>query len=429
MIACKDHCTFNFLYISFQLRLQLQVLCELRGSLESKGLYWQLGVRYTSFRNPALLQPSRITHVFLKKQRPMYAPFIVTTRRISALLGVLCLLAMHRSPSANAWDLFGKANEAEEDFQPGTIEAFGPVVFKTLMALRYTLLSKPEFALHSATAAAAGIAPLAEPIVAALAATDTVTIPIGAGESTVVVRRDGLNELFVSFQDAGDLGMTEQDWATTSRVPWLESFVYTAEAPTRLLEVFSQLTMPVGPPGAAEPGAAVLVDAIEQVMKNERVLWVTCTGEGAGGGLAILCGVASSLYFPATTVDVITFGTPWLGFNPQFAWAFDRLVNLYYLWPFDSSTQPPEGTEAAAENEYVDGTEALQQLATGGAFGFDRSLTGTPFEARSFTFFALNSHIQMSCLGISSKDRICCRHCTAACGVCIDHINAPLVFF
>ncbi len=25
------------------------------------------------------------------------------------------------------------------------------------------------------------------------------------------------------------------------------------------------------------------------------------------------------------------------GFNPQFSWAFDQLVSLYYVWPFNSS--------------------------------------------------------------------------------------------
>jgi hypothetical protein len=33
-------------------------------------------------------------------------------------------------------------------------------------------------------------------------------------------------------------------------------------------------------------------------------------------------------------VDVITFGTPWAGFNAPFAYAFDYLTTLVYLWPF-----------------------------------------------------------------------------------------------
>lgn len=70
-------------------------------------------------------------------------------------------------------------------------------------------------------------------------------------------------------------------------------------------------------------------------MDGERILWVTCTGKGPGGGLAVLCGLASALYFPGTSVDVITFATPWQGFNPQLAWSFNRLINLYYLWPFN----------------------------------------------------------------------------------------------
>lgn len=130
--------------------------------------------------------------------------------------------------------------------------------------------------------------------------------------------------------------------------------VYTAEAPAALVATFSQLA------GAGANTAGPLTDAVQKVMAGERILWVTCTGEGPGGGLAYLCGLASALYFPGTSVDVITFATPWQGFNPQFSWAFDRLISLYYLWPFNSSsTTPPTAADAAAE------PTAVRQFAQG----------------------------------------------------------------
>lgn len=72
-------------------------------------------------------------------------------------------------------------------------------------------------------------------------------------------------------------------------------------------------------------------------MGSETPLHIIVTGQAAGGGLAALAGPALALAFPQANVDVITFGMPWTGFNPQFSWAFDQLVSLYYVWPFNSS--------------------------------------------------------------------------------------------
>lgn len=102
--------------------------------------------------------------------------------------------------------------------------------------------------------------------------------------------------------------------------------------------------------------------AVQNVMAGERILWATCTGEGPGGGLAVLCGVATALYFPATSVDVITFGMPWAGFNSEFAWAFDRLISVYYLWPFNTSTVPPVKTASGADLGAVNQIAASLEL-------------------------------------------------------------------
>ena len=106
-------------------------------------------------------------------------------------------------------------------------------------------------------------------------------------------------------------------------------------------------------------------------MAGERIFWVTCTGKGAGGGLAVLCGLASALHFPGTSVDVITFATPWQGFNPQLAWSFDRLISLYYFWPFDpaqSLTNLPQNITGLTGAE-LDAT-FVNQVADGCKFFF-----------------------------------------------------------
>ena len=86
-------------------------------------------------------------------------------------------------------------------------------------------------------------------------------------------------------------------------------------------------------------------------MGSDRLAWVTCIGEGTGGSLAQLCGIASALYFPGSSVDVITFDAPWVGYNQQFSWAFDRVISLYYLWEFGLVSLPlsiKTGNETAA---------------------------------------------------------------------------------
>ena len=176
----------------------------------------------------------------------------------------------------------------------------------------------------------------------------------------MVVKRDGLNSLFVSFLD-NDIQAGTTDWASnTTDVPFLET-VSTAQAPASVVAALSQLT-------AGTSTAGPLIQAIEQVMAGERILWVTCSGEGPGGGLAILCGVAASLNFPLAGVDVITFGTPWIGFNPPFAWVFDRQISLFYLWPFTTATEPPPPVSLVPPPQpelWYGGSDELKQLADG----------------------------------------------------------------
>jgi hypothetical protein len=75
-------------------------------------------------------------------------------------------------------------------------------------------------------------------------------------------------------------------------------------------------------------------------MSGERVLRLTCTGNGAGGGLAMLCGLLGELAFPnEARVEVVSFGTPWVGFNSQFAWVFEQFLSQFLLWPFGVETQ------------------------------------------------------------------------------------------
>lgn len=124
--------------------------------------------------------------------------------------------------------------------------------------------------------------------------------------------------------------LIERAWqSNTTNIPWIQPYLPNAKAPASVVDTFAKLV------GTNASAIGPLSEAVNKVMAGERLLHLTCTGEGEGGGLAILCGVFTSLAYPQETfVDVITFGTPWAGFDPQFAWFFDNMVNLFYLWPF-----------------------------------------------------------------------------------------------
>ncbi|KAG7673157.1 hypothetical protein Ndes2526B_g03427 [Nannochloris sp. 'desiccata'] len=231
------------------------------------------------------------------------------------LWAVLILQLAAGVKSFSLGDLFG----SDEDQQTGnvtSVDEYGSVMVKTMQALRYLEIAPEQAGLGS----------------------NEISVPYG-NSSYALVRRDGLNSLYVAFQD-NELGNDTENWATnTQQVPFLHDFVYTAEAPAAVVSTFSQLVFGTTSPGAAPSPSprpsGHLTQAIETVMAGERILWVTCTGKGPSGGLAVLCGLAAALHFPRTSVDVITFATPWQGFNPQLAWSFDRLISLYYFWPFD----------------------------------------------------------------------------------------------
>lgn len=206
--------------------------------------------------------------------------------------------------------------------------AYGPAVTKTMDALRQVTAAAapppgaPPPQPPVASAAGAG-PPLQEP-----AATNPNVRYVNYGpNSYALIQRDGPRSVYISFQDS-ELGNSTASWTTTRRVAFLRDFVYTAEAPARVLFVFNSLE------GNSSGSPGSLISSIQDVMAGDSLLWVTCTGQGPAGGLAILCGLKTALQFPMATIDVVTFGTPWTGFNPQFAWSFDRLINLFYFWPF-----------------------------------------------------------------------------------------------
>lgn len=76
----------------------------------------------------------------------------------------------------------------------------------------------------------------------------------------------------------------------------------------------------------------------------QQLRLVTCTGADAGGmQLAVLCGPWAALRYPRANVDVVTFGAAaWpSALNAPFAWAWQQLVTLHYLWPFELSAVQP----------------------------------------------------------------------------------------
>ncbi|KAL4418931.1 hypothetical protein ABPG77_005225 [Micractinium sp. CCAP 211/92] len=174
------------------------------------------------------------------------------------------------------------------------------------------------------------------------------SVPFGSG-GQVAMHRAGPNNLVLAFTDTG---LTTDGWASaTKQVPFLKEWVYTSEAPADLVDAWQPLANGTGGPstdGVVPPSTAgALADAVAAFMGGEQVTRVLCVGEGAAGGLALLCGPWAALRYPMANANVVTFGTPWTGFNSPFSWTFEQLVVVHYLWPFGAPA-PSNSTALAA---------------------------------------------------------------------------------
>lgn len=226
------------------------------------------------------------------------------------VLAVALLLAV-----APCHGLFGWGNDEEEAAVTLTITSYNTITVRTAYAMQFLQNSS------------------------VLQAVPSLVVPIGGGEVTVYHALPA--EAVLVFTDP-TMTSDDQSWSTNTReVPFLQPFVYTSQAPSVLLDAWEPMSN-----GANTTGE--LADAVADLVGPQEVLRVICVGQGPAGGLAVLCGPWAALQFPKANVDVVTFNTPWSGFNPQFAWSFEQLVVLHYMWPFDA---PPAtgGVLAAAE--------------------------------------------------------------------------------
>ncbi|KAI3428211.1 hypothetical protein D9Q98_006591 [Chlorella vulgaris] len=161
-------------------------------------------------------------------------------------------------------------------------------------------------------------------------------VDFAAGEAQLFSPVDG--DLVIVFS-AGD-GLNTS--SVMKEIPFLRPFVYTAAGPASLVDAYSQLLSVKG----AASGDGPLADAVDEVTGGDaqQLRLVTCTGADAGGmQLAVLCGPWAALRYPRANVDVVTFGAAaWpSALNAPFAWAWQQLVTLHYLWPFELSAVQP----------------------------------------------------------------------------------------
>ena len=115
----------------------------------------------------------------------------------------LCLLALQLATKAHGFslgNLFDRSDKETKDYNVTSIEDYGPVLVKTMQALQY---------LKAAPGAAPGQG-------------NELVVPYGVN-SRAIVRRDTLNSLYISFDDA-EVTNTTANWATnTTRVPFLQN--------------------------------------------------------------------------------------------------------------------------------------------------------------------------------------------------------------
>lgn len=195
------------------------------------------------------------------------------------------------------------------------------VVARSAVALQYALLPSG--------AAAPGAGP-----------GSAATLPLGAG-ANVTIHRSGPHSVVIAFTAPAGLASAAGGGGEPVPVPFLSRFLAPAEAPAWLVDAFGELldgdSSTLGalgdvswaasahmPPAGLAPGGelsrqiiqrlhpALTPQAVEEVMGGAPLLRVLCTGEGAGGSLALLCGPWAALYFPAADADAITFGADWV---------------------------------------------------------------------------------------------------------------------
>ncbi|KAL4444355.1 hypothetical protein ABPG75_012092 [Micractinium tetrahymenae] len=240
------------------------------------------------------------------------------------LAATLLLLAACGKPSAA---LFGFGDDSEwinDATRP--ITSYNTVTVRTAYALQFLKGAFDTTAIRSAS------------------------LPFGSG-GQVAMHQSQPNEVVLVFSHSA---LTTDGWgSSTKQVPFLKEWVYTSEAPAALVDAWQPLSNGTG--GASADGvvapstAGALADAIATFMGGEQVVRMVCVGEGAAGGLALLCGPWAGLRFPMANADVVTFGTPWDGFSSPFAWSFEQLVVVHYLWPFAAPAMGNSTMLAAAQ--------------------------------------------------------------------------------
>jgi hypothetical protein len=95
-------------------------------------------------------------------------------------------------------NLFGISDDNPQPVNASSVEGYGPLMVKTMQALRYVEVAPAQAGLGA----------------------NEISVPYGQG-SVALVRRDGLNSLYVAFQD-NEMGNSTENWATnTTQVPFL----------------------------------------------------------------------------------------------------------------------------------------------------------------------------------------------------------------
>jgi hypothetical protein len=119
--------------------------------------------------------------------------------RISKILWTVLTLQLAAGVrSFSLGDLFG-SDENQQTENVTSIDEYGSLMVKTIQALRYVEIAPEQAGLGS----------------------NEISVPYGES-SVALVRRDGLNSLYIAFQD-NELGNNTENWATnTQRVPFLQ---------------------------------------------------------------------------------------------------------------------------------------------------------------------------------------------------------------
>mmetsp|Transcript_18367 Transcript_18367/g.55306 ORF Transcript_18367/g.55306 Transcript_18367/m.55306 type:complete len:738 (+) Transcript_18367:203-2416(+) len=175
--------------------------------------------------------------------------------------------------------------------------------------------------------------------------------PLGTDSSMLLAWQNSTAAVIMAFPASGGnstFNATEPGFAPTDVDSFLQGDFAGAYPAAASPQAGPFLPLAAGNGRAAPP----LTSLVANISSNSEVRRVVCTGYGNGGALAQLCGIWAAVTYPAAHIRTIAYGAPVVG-NVEFAFSFQQLVDLSYLWSLSSDLDTTNTTTASGPADNV----------------------------------------------------------------------------